>query len=176
MDDATEVDISSLMDTWIKMSNHEYNGERNREIAIIKSRGMNHSNQVREFIMSDNGIELRDVYVGAGGIFTGTARIEQERKELVETRLREYETKKRQADITTRRHVLQSQMQVLENELKSNELQNEQEKLISVLEATTLENKMSSVLRSRKADIIEENIDVKNKIKHKGRKRNANKR
>ncbi len=77
----SEVGISSLMDTWILLRNIETDGERNRLLYILKSRGMAHSNQVREFVLSDNGISLRDVYIGSGTVLTGSARLVQEAKD-----------------------------------------------------------------------------------------------
>ena len=66
------------MDTWILLRHIESNGERNRGIWVLKSRGMPHSNQIREFVFTEHGIELVDVYLGAEGVFTGTARAAQE--------------------------------------------------------------------------------------------------
>jgi circadian clock protein KaiC len=74
----TEVGISSLMDTWLLVQALEVSGERNRGLYLLKSRGMAHSNQVREFILSDTGAQLRDVYIGSGGVLTGSARMAQE--------------------------------------------------------------------------------------------------
>jgi len=74
----SEAGVSSLMDTWIQVANLEFNGERNRTIFVRKSRGMAHSNQVREFIMRDSGIELMDVYLGKNQVLTGSARLAQE--------------------------------------------------------------------------------------------------
>ncbi len=74
----TEIGISSLMDTWLLVRMVESNGERNRLLYVLKSRGMAHSNQMREFRLSDRGIELQDVYVGEGTVLTGSARMVQE--------------------------------------------------------------------------------------------------
>ena len=74
-------EISSLIDTWIYLRTIEVNGERNRGLYILKSRGMAHSNQIREVLLSDKGIELVDVYLGAGGVLTGSARATEEEQE-----------------------------------------------------------------------------------------------
>jgi circadian clock protein KaiC len=74
----TEMDVSSLMDTWLQLKNLESNAETTRTINVVKSRGMAHSQQLREFRLSDRGIEIVDVYVGPAGVLTGTARAEQE--------------------------------------------------------------------------------------------------
>ena len=73
--------ISSLMDTWLLLYNRESNGEHNRQLYLLKSRGMAHSNQVREFILSSDGIKLRELYVGPEGVLTGSARLAQETKD-----------------------------------------------------------------------------------------------
>ena len=77
----TEIQISSLMDVWLLLYNRESNGEHNRQLYLLKSRGMAHSNQVREFVMSSDGIKLRDAYVGPEGVLTGSARLAQEAKD-----------------------------------------------------------------------------------------------
>ncbi|MET0837588.1 MAG: circadian clock protein KaiC [Marmoricola sp.] len=75
--ESSEVEVSSLVDTWLLLRNHESNGERNRLLFVIKSRGSAHSNQVREFVLSDDGPQLVDVYVGPDGVLTGSARVRQ---------------------------------------------------------------------------------------------------
>ncbi len=105
--DETEVGVSSLMDTWISVQTIETNGERNRVLYVIKSRGMAHSNQVREFILSSKGVQLTDVYVGPAGVLTGSARIaqesrdrqaEREYRERIDGKKREFETRKLAAE------------------------------------------------------------------------------
>ena len=102
-------EISSLVDTWLCLRDLENQGERNRGLHILKSRGMPHSNQVREFVMSSNGIDLVDVYVGSAGMVTGTARLTQEAAEKASLlaseqrfaqNLRLYERKKAQLEAT----------------------------------------------------------------------------
>jgi circadian clock protein KaiC len=77
----SEVGVSSLMDTWLLLRSVELGGERNRLMHILKSRGMAHSNQLREFLLTDHGIELRDVYSGPEGVLTGSSRLAQEARE-----------------------------------------------------------------------------------------------
>jgi len=77
----TDVAISSLIDTWLLVRDLELNGERNRCIYVLKSRGMAHSNQVREFVMTNEGIRLLPVYVGGGTVLTASARLSQEARE-----------------------------------------------------------------------------------------------
>src|SRR5258708_37043239 len=90
----SDVAISSLIDTWIFLRDVELNGERNRCIYVLKSRGMAHSNQVREFVMSKDGVRLLPVYVGTGKVLTGSARLAQEAREKPETLIRQQTTHK----------------------------------------------------------------------------------
>ena len=80
----TDVGISSIMDTWLLLRDIEFGGERNRGIYVLKSRGMAHSNQIREFVLTDKGIDIRDVYVGPEGVLTGSMRLAQEAREKAE--------------------------------------------------------------------------------------------
>src|SRR6202022_960938 len=73
--------LASLVDTWLLVKTMEGNGEQNRVLYILKSRGMAHSNQIREFLLTSQGIELADVYVGPEGVLTGSARQAQEAQE-----------------------------------------------------------------------------------------------
>src|ERR1700722_7302541 len=77
-DEASTIEMSSLVDNWLLLRNVEANGERNRLLFVLKLRGTAHSNQVREFVLTDHGIELVEVYVGAAGMLTGSARLAQE--------------------------------------------------------------------------------------------------
>ena len=82
--DRSDPGILSLMDSWILLQSIEASGERNRSLYILKSRGMQHSNQVREFCLTDKGAKLLDVYVGPGGVLTGSGRSAQESREKAE--------------------------------------------------------------------------------------------
>jgi len=116
-----EAGISSLMDTWISVRNMESNGERTRGMYVLKSRGMAHSNQVREFVLSDKGIQLLDVYVGPGGIVTGTARKMQEAndRELALARKQEMESRRREID--RKRALLQARIEAMQAEFEAEE-------------------------------------------------------
>jgi circadian clock protein KaiC len=98
-DVAAEVGVSSLMDTWISLRNIESGGERNRGLYIMKSRGMEHSNQVREFRLTKKGVNLLDVYTGPGGALTGSARMAQEAQEKAQTLSRQREIERNQREI-----------------------------------------------------------------------------
>ena len=103
-------DLSSLMDTWIKLLDVEADGERNRTLYVIKARGMSHSNQVREYRMTCSGIELIDAYIGPDGVLTGTARLTQEARELAATTRRQQEIERRRRDLVRRRQALENQI------------------------------------------------------------------
>ncbi|MGA7932326.1 MAG: circadian clock protein KaiC [Kovacikia sp.] len=117
----TEVGISSLMDTWIDVRMIESNGERNRLLQLVKSRGMKHSNQVREFRLTPQGVELIDVYLGQNQVLTGTARSIQESADK-----RERERQKQQ--VATRRRELEQQRQLTQSRLAALQIQMEAEK------------------------------------------------
>lgn len=85
----TEVEISSIVDTWLLLKTIEIAGERNRGMYVVKSRGMAHSNQIREFILTDKGVQLADVYVGTDGVLTGSARAAQQVREQAELHQRQ---------------------------------------------------------------------------------------
>jgi circadian clock protein KaiC len=74
VNEQTDEGVSSLVDAWILVRDIEFNGERNRGLYVMKSRGMKHSNQVREFVITDKGLNLIEVYLGPGGVLTGSAR------------------------------------------------------------------------------------------------------
>jgi circadian clock protein KaiC len=113
----SEAQVSSLMDTWLLLYNRESNGEHNREIYIMKSRGSAHSNQLREFLMSDDGIKLRPAYVGPAGVLTGSARLAQEARERAEELVRREESERRARQSAVRRAKLEAQIAALQAEL-----------------------------------------------------------
>ena len=80
-EEVSTVAMSSMADTWLLLRNVEANGERNRLLFVLKSRGTAHSNQMREFVLTDHGVELVDVYVGAAGVLAGSARVTQQAAE-----------------------------------------------------------------------------------------------
>jgi circadian clock protein KaiC len=113
----TEVGISSLSDTWIMLRDIELNGERNRCVYVLKSRGMAHSNQLREFTMSKEGLRLIPAYIGTGGVLTGSSRLAQEAKERSAALAEEQENRRRQHEMNLRRLNLQAQIKTLQAEL-----------------------------------------------------------
>ncbi len=120
-EEQTEVGISSLTDTWILLRDLELNGERNRCLYVLKSRGMAHSNQIREFVMSKKGVRLLPAYVGAGTVYTGSARLVQEAREKSEEVTRQQELEAKRKQFATRQSAIESQISVLRSELASGE-------------------------------------------------------
>jgi circadian clock protein KaiC len=114
LNDGTDTALSSLMDTWIKLTDVEANGERNRVLYLIKSRGSSHSNQLREYRMTDSGIELIDPYIGPEGVLTGTARLMQEARELAAAERRRRDIEQRRRESERRRQALERQMNELQ--------------------------------------------------------------
>jgi circadian clock protein KaiC len=117
----TDVGISSLMDTWILLSNIESSGERNRGLYVLKSRGMAHSNQIREFNMSHKGIELTNVYLGAGGVLTGAARVAQESREKADAAKYKQEIAQKRRELDQKRQALTARIAELQSEYDSRE-------------------------------------------------------
>ena len=112
----SQLGVSSLMDTWLLLRNVEFNGERNRTIYVLKSRGMAHSNQVREFVLSDRGIDLVDVYLGADHVLTGMARLTQEGHERAAAELRRQDHVLKLRQLASKRKAIEAQIAALQTE------------------------------------------------------------
>lgn len=119
--EATDVYVSSLIDTWLLLRDIEIGGERNRGLYVLKSRGMEHSNQIREFRMTGHGIELLDVYVGPGGVLTGSARLSQEARDEAVQSLQQQEIVRRQIALERRREAMEAQIVLLRSEFEAEE-------------------------------------------------------
>jgi circadian clock protein KaiC len=117
----TDAAISSLVDTWLVLRDLESNGERNRGLHVLKSRGMGHSNQVREFVLSQTGIQLTDVYVGPSGMLTGSARVAQEARERAEHVSLDEEAERQQLALECKRAALEGQIAALRAEFSAEE-------------------------------------------------------
>jgi len=118
----TEAGLSSLMDAWILLLNREVNGEFNRELYLLKARGLSHSNQVREFVMSDTGIKLVAPYLGESGALTGSARKNEEAKSRRAELRRKAEVARAQQQIQQKRRRAKAQMEALQAELDADEI------------------------------------------------------
>jgi circadian clock protein KaiC len=148
----TDVGISSIMDSWLLMRDIELGGERNRGLYVLKSRGMAHSNQIREFVLTDHGIDLRDVYVGSEGVLTGSMRMAQESREKADRLTRELEVEAKQRHLARKRAALDAQIAALQAEFEAEEA--EMAKMIKEQSqrAKQIEDDSQAMARSRHAD------------------------
>ncbi len=115
----TELGVSSLMDTWILLRMLESASERDRILYVLKSRGMAHSNQMREFTLSKDGVQLVDVYTGQGGVYTGSARLLQEDRDRAEQLAVAQAELRRQRELEKERVELENQMRSAQARLQS---------------------------------------------------------
>jgi len=119
----SEIAMSSLMDSWLLLQDFEGNGERNRVLYVLKARGMAHSNQVREFLISSRGIDLVDAYIGPSGVLTGSARVAQTAREKAEALASRQEAARRQRELQRKRTVLEQQIAGLRSEYETEEVE-----------------------------------------------------
>lgn len=119
--ESSEVGVSSQMDNWLLLRNLESNGERNRGLYVLKARGMAHSNQIREFLLTNNGVQLVDVYVGPSGLLTGSARIAQNLREQASATERKQQLQRKQSELKQKRAQLESQIARMRTEFELEE-------------------------------------------------------
>jgi circadian clock protein KaiC len=119
----TDVGVSSLVDTWVLLTVVAAQGERNRTLTIIKSRGMPHSNQAAEYVLSDAGIQVLDTYLGPSGVVTGSERLAQEARDAVAAAEHDAEIARKQQERERRRRALEHQIGVLREELEAQDLE-----------------------------------------------------
>ena len=117
--ESSEAEISSLVDTWLLLRDIELNGERNRAMYVLKSRGMSHSNQLREFMLTDEGIDLTDVYLGPEGVLTGSARQAQEAREKAEALLRQQAIEGKQRELDRKQEAMEARVIALRKEFEA---------------------------------------------------------
>jgi circadian clock protein KaiC len=150
--EASEVDVSSLMDTWLVLVSIEVGGERNRALYVLKSRGMEHSNQIREFLLTDNGLQLLDVYLGPEGVLTGSARLSQEEREAAAGTSRRQELESRRRELERAHRTFEARMATLRAEHEAEEERIQQ----TISESESLGEELlqarGQMVRSRKAD------------------------
>jgi len=115
----SQIGVSSLMDTWLMLRNIEFTGERNRTIFVRKSRGMAHSNQVREFVLSDNGMDLVDVYLGGDRVLTGSARLTQQALEDAAAALRGQDHQRKLRQLAAKQKAIEAQIAALQAEAEA---------------------------------------------------------
>jgi circadian clock protein KaiC len=155
----SEVDVSSLMDNWILVKNIESNGERNRGLYVLKARGIGHSNQVREFLLTDRGIQLIDAYVGSEGVLMGSARSSQLAREKSAEVDRKLATERKQRELRHKQDVYEAQLIALKRQYET-----ERDALLREIEEEQQRQKIVTeqrleIARLRKADIGEVQIE-----------------
>ena len=117
----SEISISSLMDSWLLLQNIESAGERNRGLYVLKSRGMSHSNQIREFVISQKGIDLVDAYIGPGGVLVGAARAAQSAREKAAALTSQQETMRLRRTMERRHTAVERRIAELRSEFEAEE-------------------------------------------------------
>jgi circadian clock protein KaiC len=148
----TDSEISSIVDTWLLLVMLESSGERNRGLYVLKSRGMSHSNQIREFLLTDHGIELVDVYAGTGGVLTGSARLSQESQERAAELAQQQELERKQRTLAQLRIALEAELTSLRAKFEA-----EQADLTTRIDedrtrVTRLHDDRQDIAASRRAD------------------------
>ena len=149
----TEVGISSLMDSWLFLRDMEIGGERNRGLYILKSRGTAHSNQIREFLLTDQGVDLVDVYIGPGGVLTGTARKTQEAQEKAEFVKREQEASSTRRTLEVKRKNLEARIAELRAEFENEKREIEKGLVEDEQREQILAQDRKNMARFRRADV-----------------------
>jgi len=140
------------MDTWVLLKSIEVGGERNRALYILKSRGMAHSNQIREFVLTNDGIRLLDVYLGAEGVLTGSARVSQEMREKAGVTFRGQEQETHRRELERKRRIFEARMVMLRAEFEAEEEAIQQTISESELLGKEVVQDRGQMVLSRKAD------------------------
>lgn len=153
----SEVGVSSLMDAWLLVRSIESNGERNRGLYILKARGIAHSNQVREFLLTDHGIELIDAYIGSDGVLMGSARSSQLAREKAAEVGRRLATAQKERELRRKQQLYEAQLIALQGQYES-----ERDKLLRELEEEkhrleVVATQRQEIARLRQADNSDHN-------------------
>ena len=152
----TEASMSSLMDSWLLLQDYEGNGERNRVLYVLKARGMSHSNQIREFLISDHGVDLVDAYIGPSGVLTGSARAAQGALEKAALLASQQEAARRKRELERKREAIERQISGLRSEYESEtmELRRIDEQVGTSALMLTTERTASGILRQADAKVV----------------------
>ncbi len=149
----TQINISSLIDTWLLLRDIEIGGERNRGMYVLKSRGMAHSNQIREFRLTNHGAQLLDVYVGSEGVLTGSARIIQEEKENALQLIQQQELRRKQSEMERKRTIMEAQIEALKMQFEAEKSVAMNEIRIDEIRTSQSEQNKIAMAKIRKADV-----------------------
>ena len=152
--EASEESASSLMDAWLLLESVAAAGERNRTLTILKSRGMEHSNQIREFVITDEGLQLPDVYLGLDGVLTGSARLSRETREKAAEIGRRQVVERHRRELERKRQIFEARMAVLRAEFEMEHEEIRQTISESELVQEKILEDRGLMLRSRKADSV----------------------
>jgi circadian clock protein KaiC len=152
----SEAAMSSLMDSWLLLQDLEGNGERNRVLYVLKARGMAHSNQVREFLISDRGVDLVDAYIGPSGVLTGSARVAQEDLEKAAVLASQQEAAQLKREVERKRSAIERQISGLraDYEIEAVELRRIAEQVGTSTLMLTTERTASGILRQADAKVV----------------------
>lgn len=154
--EASSEEISSLVDTWLSLRDMEADGERNRGLHILKSRGMAHSNQVREFVLSRNGVSLVDVYLGAGGMLTGSARLAREQEDEARSLQLRQDLERKRAAHENKRVALEASISAMRVEFDAQTQALHQEVSEADQRVRTRSSNLEQMAQSRRADAGED--------------------
>lgn len=161
----TDIGISSIIDTWLLLRDIELGGERNRGMYVLKSRGMKHSNQIREFLLTSEGVQLEDVYVGPEGVLTGSMRAAQEARERGEALRRSQEIEHKQRELERRRAALEAQIASLRADFEATETEAAQIAAQDKASEALLRQDREAAARRRGADAVSKNDSTRGKGK-----------
>jgi circadian clock protein KaiC len=163
VNEQTDEGVSSLVDAWILVRDIESNGERNRGLYLMKSRGMKHSNQVREFVINDEGIELVDVYLGPTGVLTGSAREEQQLLEEAGSVLHTHAVSRKDKAIERKRTVLEAKIASLKEEFESVQDELNKSYVEEDLRKEVMKENRKKLTESRQKNVIKSALNVINR-------------
>ena len=150
----TDVEISSIVDSWLFTRDIELDGERNRALYVLKSRGMAHSNQLREFLLTERGVDLLDVYVGPEGVLTGSSRLSQEAREKATALARQHEASRRERDRMRKREALEARIEALRKEFEVEEDEADTSGTQDAAREEIIVENRAAMGRSRQADVV----------------------
>jgi circadian clock protein KaiC len=150
----TDVEISSIVDSWLFMRDIELDGERNRALYVLKSRGMAHSNQLREFLLTERGVDLLNVYVGPEGVLTGSSRLSQEAREQAAAVERQQEAERKEREWTRKREALEARIAALRKEFEVEEQEAATSVSQDVAREKVIAENREAMSRSRQADMV----------------------
>jgi circadian clock protein KaiC len=150
LSEGSSIQVSTVADTWIHISYAVMAGERNRALTIVKSRGTEHSNQVRELMLSSDGVTLADVYRAGGEVLMGTARWQKEAEERVTEEFQRAGVEQKRRELELAETEVNARVEVLQRELalKRAELERLQSTEIIRLQRMQLQRDTLQTLRS----------------------------